>query len=149
MTTRFVRIGVGALTMLALGAGRVQAQQPAKPAAVDFNRDIRPILSDRCFACHGPDEKQRKAKLRLDVREQAVERQALVPGKPGQSELVERIFAEEPSRLMPPPRSNKKLTAAHKDFLKRWVAEGAVYQKHWAYQTPLRQAEPAVRDVAW
>jgi hypothetical protein len=149
MTTRFVRIGVGALTMLALGAGMVHARHPAKSAAIDFNRDIRPILSDHCFACHGPDEKQRKAKLRLDVREQAVGRQALVPGKPDESELVARIFAEEPSQRMPPPQSNKKLTAAQKDLLKRWVAEGAVYQRHWAYQTPIRHAEPAVRDIAW
>jgi hypothetical protein len=148
-TPRFVGIGMFALTFLALGTARASAQQSAKPAAIDFNRDIRPLLSDYCFACHGPDEKQRKAKLRLDVREQAVERQAFVPGQPDQSELVARIFAADPSRRMPPPRSNKQLTPAQKDLLKRWIAQGAVYQKHWAYQLPIRHAEPAVRDVAW
>jgi hypothetical protein len=132
-------------TALALGAGVARAQQPA----LDFNRDIRPILADNCFACHGPDEKQRKAKLRLDVREQAVQREAFVPGQPDQSELVARIFAEEPSRRMPPPQSNKQLTAPQKDLLKRWIAAGAIYQKHWAYQAPVRHPEPAVRDTAW
>jgi hypothetical protein len=149
LTPRLVRAVVSALTILALGAGMAHAQQSPKRNAIDFNRDVRPLLSDHCFACHGPDAQKRKAKLRLDVREQAVERQAIVPGKPDQSELVERIFAEEPSRRMPPPKANKPLTPAQKDLLKRWIAEGAVYQRHWAYQTPIRHGEPAIRDVAW
>jgi hypothetical protein len=116
---------------------------------VDFNRDIRPILSDNCFACHGPDASRRKAKLRLDVRDAALRKGAIVPGKPDESELLTRIFSEQPEEQMPPPKSNKRLTPAQKELLKHWIAEGAVYQKHWAYQTPLRLSAPAVRDAAW
>src|SRR6266436_1944981 len=75
---------------------------------IRFNRDIRPILSESCFSCHGPDKNQRKAKLRLDVREVAIEREAIVPGKPDQSKVVEHIFATDPDEIMPPPKSRKK-----------------------------------------
>lgn len=122
----------------------------APPASeIDFNRDVRPILSDNCFACHGPDAKRRRAKLRLDVRDVAVRNEAIVPGKPDASELVARILSEEPSSQMPPPKSNKHLTPAQKELLQRWIAEGALYQKHWAYQTPVRATTPIVRDVGW
>src|SRR5438874_8193893 len=90
-----------------------------------FNRDIRPILSENCYACHGPDKNQRKAKLRLDVREVAIEREAFVPGKPDQSKLVERIFTTDTDDVMPPPKSRKQLTAAQKETLKQWIAAGA------------------------
>src|SRR5436190_8172677 len=99
---------------------------------IGFNRDIRPILSENCYACHGPDKNQRKAKLRLDVREVALEKEAIVPGKPTESKLVEHIFSKDPEEIMPPPKTQKTLTGVQKDLLKRWIAEGASYEPHWA-----------------
>src|SRR5262245_54881552 len=96
----------------------------ARAADIDFNRDVRPILSDKCFACHGPDEKQRKAKLRLDIEEIARDKGAVVPGKPGESALVERITSTGEER-MPPDKSGRKLTAAEIETLQKWIAEGA------------------------
>lgn len=113
-------------------------------AKLEFNRDIRPILSDHCFRCHGPDKSHRKAKLRLDLRDAALEREAFVPGKPEESEIIRRINATDPDDLMPPEDMHKPLSAAQKEMLKRWVAEGAEYQAHWAYITPARPAVPAI-----
>ena len=106
---------------------------------VSFNRDIRPILSENCFACHGPDAKARKADLRLDVREDALRpaasgEAAIVPGDLKASELIARITATDLNEMMPPPKSHKKLTAAQIAMLKAWVAKGAAYQKHWAFE---------------
>jgi Protein of unknown function (DUF1553)/Protein of unknown function (DUF1549)/Planctomycete cytochrome C len=109
---------------------------------LSYNRDVRPILSDNCFACHGPDKNQRKAKLRLDERDVAIARKAIVPGKPGESALVGRIESKDADELMPPPDSHKKLTAAQKEILKKWIAEGAKYEPHWAY-IPLKPAAPS------
>jgi hypothetical protein len=133
---------------LGLASGLLAASTAlAAPAKkVDYNRDIRPLLSDNCFFCHGPDEKQRKAKLRLDVREDAIAKKAFIPGKPDASELVKRIFTKDADDLMPPPDSHKKLTAAQKDLFKRWIAEGAEYQTHWAYVAPKRPAVPAGKN---
>jgi hypothetical protein len=103
---------------------------------VEFNRDIRPILSDNCFYCHGPDKAHRKAKLRLDVREEALQKKAFVPGSTHESELLKRLVASDPDELMPPPDSNKKLTSAQKELLKRWIEQGAEYQQHWSYEAP-------------
>src|SRR5215471_17569099 len=89
---------------------------------IQFNRDIRPILSENCFACHGHDKNQRKAKLRLDVRDVAIERGAIVPGKPQESKLVAHIFSTDPDEIMPPAKSNKKLVAGQKELLKKWIA---------------------------
>jgi hypothetical protein len=107
---------------------------------LQFNRDIRPILSENCFACHGLDEKERKAKLRLDVSESAfkVDKDRLapiVPGKPDESSLWQRIIATDLDEIMPPPESHKKLDAKQKAILKRWIEEGAQYQKHWAFES--------------
>src|SRR5687767_6885470 len=96
----------------------------AEQGEVRFNQSIRPILSDNCFACHGPDAGQRKGKLRLDVREAALEKKAIVPGKPDESELIKRIFTTDADDLMPPAESHKVLTSEQKDLLKRWVAQG-------------------------
>ena len=114
------------------------------PAAddVQFNRDIRPILSDNCFACHGPDARHRQAELRLDLREAAIDKQAIVPGKPDESQLVERIRSTDPDAIMPPPSSHKKLSAAQIKLLERWITEGAEYQKHWAYEPPAKPVVP-------
>jgi hypothetical protein len=115
---------------------------------VDFNRDVRPLLSDNCLACHGPDAKKVKAGLRLDLREVATKplksgETAIVPGKPGKSALVRRIFAADADDLMPPAESHKTLTLAQKELLKRWISEGAEYRGHWAYDPPKKAAVPA------
>ncbi len=107
---------------------------------VQFNRDVRPILSENCFVCHGPDKNHRKADLRLDIRESAIKEKAFVPGKPEKSALVDRLFTKDEDDLMPPPDSHKVLTAQQKDILKRWIAEGAEYQPHWAYIAPVKAA---------
>jgi hypothetical protein len=115
---------------------------------LEFNRDVRPILSDKCYYCHGPDPKHRKGGLRLDLREQAMKRMdsgdiAIVPGKPEESQLVVRIDSTDKEEMMPPEEAHKTLSAAEKETLKRWIAEGAEYQQHWAYITPTRPAAPA------
>ncbi len=113
------------------------------PANVEFNRDIRPILSDNCFHCHGPDKSHRKAKLRLDVREDALGKEAFVPGKPDQSELVKRLHSKDSDEVMPPPDSNKKLTAHQKALLEQWIKQGGQYQLHWSYERPVKAPVPA------
>jgi hypothetical protein len=119
---------------------------------VDFNRDVRPIISDKCLACHGPDEKARKAKLRLDIEREAKANRdgthAIVPGKPEESELVSRITNKDESERMPPKKANKPLTAAEIDILTRWVQEGAKWSAPWAYIPPVRHPIPAAGDWA-
>ena len=116
---------------------------PAFGAKVDYNEDIRPILSENCFYCHGPDGNKRKAKLRLDVREAALQKKAFVPGDAEASELVKRLFSTDSEEVMPPPDSHRSISAAQKEILKRWITEGAEYKPHWAYTTPVRPALPA------
>jgi hypothetical protein len=106
--------------------------------AVDFNREIRPVLSDKCFACHGPDATHVKGDLRLDLRENAIRkskdrRAAIVPGDPDKSELIVRITATDPDDVMPPPESHKELKPAEVAALRQWIKDGAKYEKHWAY----------------
>ena len=117
---------------------------------VDFARDIRPLLSDNCFACHGPDAKQRKADLRLDTREGALDyidgTSAVVPGKPSESELVRRVTTDDEDDLMPPPDSGKELDATQKALLQRWIAEGAEYELHWSYTPVTRPMPPRVKN---
>ena len=117
---------------------------------VDFARDIRPLLSDNCFACHGPDAKQRKADLRLDTREGALVyidgTSAVVPGKPSESELIRRVTTDDEDDLMPPPDSGKKLDATQKALLQRWIAEGAEYELHWSYKPVTRPMPPRVKN---
>ena len=116
---------------------------------LDFNRDIRPILSNHCFPCHGPDAKTRQAKLRLDVRRQAIEKGAVVPGQPRASELLSRIEHSDQVKRMPPATTGKTLTPAQKNKLQHWIAEGANYDTHWAWVPPVRPAIPAGKNVAW
>src|SRR5262245_43257496 len=134
--------GPGWLIALTLTAVRTAAAAP--PQELVFNRDIRPILSENCFACHGQDAGRRKADLRLDVRESAVEAEAIVPGDPEASALVERVMSEDDSERMPPPKSNRVLTKGQKELLVRWIAQGAKYQAHWAFIPPVRPALPVV-----
>ncbi|WP_182870425.1 DUF1553 domain-containing protein [Rhodopirellula sp. JC639] len=108
----------------------------ASAAEIDFNRDIRPILSDNCFLCHGPAESTRAADLRLDDREAAIDSGLLVPGEPDDSEVIARVFSDDADMLMPPPDSNKHLSDRQRKLLRQWVAEGATYQEHWAFVPP-------------
>ncbi|MCP5541733.1 MAG: DUF1553 domain-containing protein [Akkermansiaceae bacterium] len=120
----------GALLFLAPGPAAAGAEK------VVFNRDVRPILSRHCFACHGPDAKKREAKLRLDRREDAVAAEAFVPGDAGASELIARLFSDDPDEVMPPPDKGEPLSDAQKAALKAWIEQGAEYQPHWAFLAP-------------
>src|ERR1700677_3829755 len=124
------------------------------PQKIQYNRDIQPILSDNCFTCHGPDAKARKAGLRLDLPEEATRKlrsgaAAIVPGDLKDSELVARIDAHEKSERMPPVKTQKTLSDREKELLKRWIAEGAVYQKHWAFEVPKLPAVPSPKQANW
>jgi hypothetical protein len=131
------------ISLLLLGTGVVSADE------LRFNRDVRPILSDKCFACHGPDTAKRAAELRLDDRAVALAKEAIKPGDAAGSELVHRIESDDPESQMPPPKSNKRLTSAEKETLKRWIAEGAKYEKHWSFADLARTPPPTVSDPVW
>jgi hypothetical protein len=127
---------------------------PARGEPVDFSRDVRPILSRHCFKCHGPDEKARKAKLRLDVRDAATAEtkgggRPIVPGKPDESELVRRISSADETEVMPPPATKNPLSPAQQQLLRQWIAEGAEYQPHWAFVAPRQAPLPPVRQADW
>ncbi|MCC6417789.1 MAG: DUF1553 domain-containing protein [Gemmataceae bacterium] len=139
----------GTLTLLVALSPCHLATLSADEKAVEYNRDVRPILAENCFSCHGPDSASRKAGLRLDSREEALKAEAFVPGKPDQSPLIERVFSKTPRQLMPPPKSHKKLTAAQKETLRRWVTAGAAYQAHWSLIAPARPALPPVKNAKW
>jgi hypothetical protein len=138
---------------------RADAETPAAkldaklPAKVDFNRDVQPILSDKCYFCHGPDPKQRKAKLRLDTQEGAYkvhdDEAAVVPGKPDKSLLIARITSKDPDELMPPAESHRTLTPRDIQVLTKWIEQGAPYAKHWSFIPPVRPEIPAVKDEKW
>ena len=145
------------LLMLTPTRSLVAAGKEAKsvaPARIDFNRDIRSIISDNCSKCHGPDEQERKAKLRLDRKEDALKPAksgdyAIVPGDVAKSKLITRITSTDPDEVMPPPKTGKKLTAAQIDLLRRWIQEGAKFEGHWAFTKPERPALPPVKDAKW
>jgi len=149
-TERSIRAGFAVATiLLATAFERAEAAD-----AVDFNRDIRPILSNNCLGCHGPDEAERQAGLRLDQIDAATRaadsgRPAIVPGQPDKSELVARINAMDDAERMPPPDSNKKLTEEQRTLLTRWIAEGAQAKAHWSLVPPMRPAVPKVAEGAW
>ncbi|MGE3819382.1 MAG: DUF1549 domain-containing protein, partial [Isosphaeraceae bacterium] len=138
------------LAVLAIAPlGSLGAGPPDPPAKVDFNFQVRPILSDRCFLCHGPDERARKAGLRLDQAESALDSGVIEPGNPDESELVRRITATDKSQ-MPPKSSHLSLSANEIETLRRWVAEGAEYKPHWAFLPPPRTVPiPEVSDPSW
>lgn len=134
---RWTRLGLAPLILLPLAQG----------AGVDFAREVRPILAEHCFKCHGPDATDRKSELRLDQRDSALEGgksnlPAIVPGRPDDSELLLRIMATDPDEVMPPPDANKPLSAGQKETLRRWVASGAEYAPHWAFVAPAKVALP-------
>jgi hypothetical protein len=137
------------------GVLMVAASQAAEPPAADYNRQIRPILADNCFACHGSDAKQRKKKLRLDTAEGAYAEldsgagRAVVSGKPEESELIARVTAEEVSQRMPPAKTGKNLSKQQVELLRRWIAEGGKYAEHWAFVKPQRPELPEVKNKDW
>jgi hypothetical protein len=140
------------LVLLTLSAARSEsADPPVRP--VDFNRDIRPILADSCFACHGPDKNKRKAKLHFDTEDGAFAdlggHRAIVPGDPEKSELYQRITSVDENERMPPGRSGRKLSSGQIDLLRRWIAEGAKWQKHWSLIPPSRPVLPVVKMANW
>ncbi|MBX9680392.1 MAG: DUF1553 domain-containing protein [Gemmataceae bacterium] len=137
---------VALISLAMFGVASASAQGPK---AIDFNRDIRPILSENCFYCHGQDGAKRKADLRLDERGPAIEAKAIVPHKSGESSLIERIFSKDPAMQMPPPKSNRRLSDEQKTLLRRWVDEGATYETHWAFVAPKRPTIPEVKNKAW
>jgi hypothetical protein len=140
------RLGSGLLFLWVLTAWGAE-----KP--VDFQRQIRPILSENCFQCHGPDSGTRMAGLRLDLKDGIFAARkggaAVVPGDPSASLLYQRVSEKNPARRMPPEYSHKSLTQPQIDLLKRWIEEGAAWKEHWAFQAPHRPAPPAVHDAAW
>jgi hypothetical protein len=137
---------LAALSLACITFAPVAAQGPK---AIDFNRDIRPILSENCFYCHGQDGNKRKADLRLDERAAAIEAKAIVPNKSKESSIIERILSKDPAMQMPPPKSNRRLSDEQKSLIRRWIDEGANYSTHWAFVAPKRPAVPEVKKKEW
>ena len=133
----------GLVAALATGTRSVDAQS----VPPGYNRDIRPILSDKCFKCHGPDANAREADLRLDQRDVAIDFGAIVPGNPDESSLIERVSSDDPDLRMPP--TGDPLTIDEVAALKSWIDGGATYEAHWSYQPPTRPERPLVHDKAW
>lgn len=125
----------------------IEAAEPA--TAIDFNQQIRPILSENCYFCHGPDESHREADLRLDDREAAIEFLAIVPGKPDESSLLDRIASADPDEVMPPPRTKKHLSKTEIQLLKQWIEQGAEYQGHWSFSPVKPVAVPEAANKTW
>ena len=138
-----VRLAVIALTLTGLNRP-IFSEEP-----VDFSRDVRPLLSGKCFSCHGPDEETREADLRLDSFESATGSDAIVPGEPMQSEVVRRILSDDPDEQMPPRSSNKSLSDDQKQLLIRWVESGAKYEQHWSFVPPVLPEAPKDASDQW
>jgi mono/diheme cytochrome c family protein len=124
------------------------------PPVIEFNRDIRPLLSDNCFQCHGPDKARRKANLRLDIEsggafEKRTGSRVITPGNPHESELLRRISAADQHERMPPVKTGRKLTAAQIELVRRWIEQGAKWQEHWSLLPPVRRPPPWVKNAGW
>lgn len=136
------------LVLVCVGAAAPWAARGAPP--LDYNRDVKPILAENCFACHGFDEKSRKAKLRLDVAESAYAPREngtpLRPRDPAGSEVWQRLISPHADEVMPPPDSHRTLTEAQKQTIKTWIEQGASYAEHWAFVAPKKAPLPAVED---
>jgi len=142
-----LKLGAGIAGLLPLCAAWAgSTPQEALPDSIGFNRHVRPILSDKCYICHGPDANTRKAGLRLDLppdeSDPAAPKTAIIPGDPDGSEVIRRIIADNPNDQMPPADEEKQLTAREKEILRAWVAQGAAYEPHWSYLPPARPAPP-------
>ena len=129
------------------------AEPETSAGGVDFEREIRPLLADRCFHCHGPDAEQREGDLRLDEQEGALADlggyRAIVPGDVDASHLIERITADDPDERMPPPDSARKLSQEEIAKLKQWIAEGATWKAHWAFRPITSPPPPSVKEKNW
>jgi hypothetical protein len=123
------------------------ALSPLRADPIDFNRDVRPILAEKCFACHGPDTASGQADLRLDVPDSAL--RVIEIADPSASELFQRVTSSDPDFRMPPPDTGKRVTPAEVDLLRRWISDGAEYVKHWAFVPPRRPSLPSVSRSAW
>ncbi|HEY7329566.1 MAG TPA: DUF1553 domain-containing protein [Gemmataceae bacterium] len=148
------RLSITGLLFLALpGLGHSLRADDPLPATVEFNRDIRPILSDNCFQCHGPDRARRKADLRLDTESGVLADRdgspVLVPGNPDKSELLRRIASEDPHEVMPPAKSGRRLTEQQIQLLRRWIEQGAKWQAHWSLIPPKRPPLPHLQNTSW
>jgi len=136
----------------ALSAGLARSEEPL-PDVIEFNRDIRPLLADRCFQCHGPDPQQRQADLRLDEEAGALAahdgRHAVVRGQPTESELFRRITAADPDERMPPAEIGRRLSSRDIGLIQRWIEQGAKWQGHWAFLPPRRPEIPVVKNTSW
>jgi hypothetical protein len=147
-------VGLSSLSVALVVAAQGTPTAPAVARArVDFQREIRPILSDNCFLCHGPDESTRKANLRLDLREGALAERRngvpIVPGKPDDSLLYKKITEENPARRMPPLSTHKTLSDEQKATIRRWIEQGADWKQHWAFVAPERSPVPSVKNQKW
>ncbi|MFM7281529.1 MAG: DUF1549 domain-containing protein, partial [Planctomycetia bacterium] len=131
---QLLRLVVPTMLAGALGACLLVSSKPRVPT---YNADIRPILSENCFFCHGPDANQRKGDLRLDLRADALEAEAWIPGDRSRSLAWERIHSVQAREQMPPPDSNRTLSKTQKELIGRWIDAGAVYEEHWAFQAPV------------
>jgi mono/diheme cytochrome c family protein len=150
-STRLAAVAFATLAVALAGAGG--AKNPPASDPVDFSSQIRPIISGKCFSCHGADEGSRKAKLRLDLRDEAIKDRkgirAIVPGDLANSEMVRRITAADPDDVMPPPKTGHKLTESEIELLKRWIQQDAPYTPHWAFVKPERPPLPKVGMKSW
>src|SRR5262245_57764168 len=138
-----IAVGIGVLALLPRGAAQSVSGNASSPRKVDYNWDIRPILSDNCFRCHGPDAKARRAGLRLDIPDGAYT--VIERGKSADSELFMRISSSDPGYRMPPPEAHKQLTDRQIAILKQWIDEGAEYKRHWAFIPPQKSVPPNTR----
>ncbi|MEM1224263.1 MAG: DUF1553 domain-containing protein [Planctomycetota bacterium] len=147
ISLHLARLGVVALLM---ACGSLPATSLGNDGvAVSYNNDIRPLLAEYCFACHGTDEESREAGLRLDQREDAIDFAAILPGDADESEMMVRIRSDDPSSVMPPPETKKALSEAEVRTLVRWINEGAPYESHWSLTPPKQTPPPAVSDPDW
>lgn len=136
-------------TLTAVLASAIQGAEPGTLDQVEFNRDVRPILSDNCFYCHGPDASERQAELRLDLRDEAVAAKAIVPGDAESSELIVRILSHDADLKMPPPDTRTKLTERQREILQKWIEQGAEYEQHWAFVPLATEGVPRVALADW
>ena len=147
MNSAFTRRALTCLATVTCACIGLRAAHAAD-AAIQYNRDVRPILFENCFSCHGPDSASRQAELRLDKREAAVDKKAIVPGNADASEMIRRILSDDADEQMPPPETKKKLTDAQKKLLVDWIKNGAEYQPHWSLIAPVRPPVPSSRKRA-
>lgn len=157
-----MRISIFAFAVLLVSAARLPGQTSnerdpsdvgVRAQAIEFNRDIRPLLSDKCYTCHGPDKARRLTKLRFDVEAEAKQdlggRFAIVPGDPSKSEMIRRITAADPARRMPPAASGRTLTGHEIELIQKWIAQGAKWENHWSFIAPQRRRPPDVKNRTW